>query len=188
MISVEVEEPSGTSTSVSGTSTSTSVTAPTPDPFARDPDFNTKSLFLLIKKNLKARRKAGKCDEIEHNDLFFNKTTGFLNQWQTITGVPGETNQTSKQVLERLVVYQAVYQTVRQESVHNAFPDNIIDQIRSIGTFVHESGALTAGDPRVIEALDIIFDDVCADTGETQVPARVQQMADVVQRGLSVNP
>ncbi|KAK8048019.1 hypothetical protein PG996_016083 [Apiospora saccharicola] len=167
LISVDIEEPSRTSHSVPGAFTSASSIASATNTPVPDFDFETKTLFQLIKRNLKGRKKATNCNKIEDDGLFANKTAAFLNQWRTITGVPGETGQSFKQIIERLVVYQSVYKTVREESRHNAFPDNVIDQIRSIDTFVQESGALTAADPRIIEALDIIFHDVCADTGET---------------------
>ncbi|KAK7955276.1 hypothetical protein PG988_015970 [Apiospora saccharicola] len=156
LISVDIEEPSRTSHSVPGAFTSASSIASATNTPVPDFDFETKTLFQLIKRNLKGRKKATNCNKIEDDGLFANKTAAFLNQWRTITGI-----------IERLVVYQSVYKTVREESRHNAFPDNVIDQIRSIDTFVQESGALTAADPRIIEALDIIFHDVCADTGET---------------------
>ncbi|KAK8009621.1 hypothetical protein PG989_000554 [Apiospora arundinis] len=105
-----------------------------------------------------------------------------------MTGVPGEAKQTEKQILERLVVYQTVFLTTRAESEHNSFPDNIVDQIQSIGTFVRQPGALVGSDPRVLEALDIVLDDICADTGEAQVAPRIQQIADIVLRGLALNP
>ncbi|KAK8002161.1 hypothetical protein PG991_014383 [Apiospora marii] len=172
-------------------SSSPAVPAPTPTPgrFAPGPDpEDVEFLLTNLLHNTRARRKARKCNDVKDDGYFVNQTTDFLGQWRANTGIPGEGSQTEKQIMERLVIYQIVHETVRAESLHNAFPDNIIDQIRSIAFMVRESGALLGADPRVLEALDVILDDICADTGEAQVPARIQQIADVVLRGLSLNP
>ncbi|KAK8030347.1 hypothetical protein PG990_000081 [Apiospora arundinis] len=63
-----------------------------------------------------------------------------------------------------------------------------MDQIQSLGVLVRESGVFRGSNACILEALDIVFDDICADTGEAQVPTRIQDSIDVVLRGLSVNP
>ncbi|KAK8030304.1 hypothetical protein PG990_000038 [Apiospora arundinis] len=169
----------------------TGTPAPTEPPLEAPPpstDRATEHLILGILRNTKTRRKAKKCNNISNEGLFVSKTLDFLSQWKAMTGVPGEAKQTEKQILERLVVYQTVFLTTRAESEHNSFPDNIVDQIQSIGTFVRQPGALVGSDPRVLEALDIVLDDICADTGEAQVAPRIQQIADIVLRGLALNP
>ncbi|KAK7955295.1 hypothetical protein PG988_015989 [Apiospora saccharicola] len=184
-LTVPVKKPSSSTPSPS----SPAVPEPTPSRFAPGPDpEDVEDLLKQLLSNTRARRKAKKCNEISDEDYFVNKTTDFLSQWRTITGIPGEENQTEKQIVERLVIYQIGHQTVRSESLHNAFPDNIIDQIRGIAVMVRESAALTGSDPRILAALDVILDDICADTGGAQVPPRVQQIADIVLRGLSLNP
>ncbi|KAK6855581.1 hypothetical protein PG995_007732 [Apiospora arundinis] len=149
-------------------------------------DESTKTLIRHTLYNLKSRSKAQKCIGIEE-DYILGRTWQFLNKWQTKTGVPGYDNQTQKQILERLVVYQCVYQSTKSEGYWTGFPD-IVDQIQSLGVLVRESGVFRGSNARILEALDIVFDDICADTGEAQVPTRIQDLMDVVLRGLSVNP
>ncbi|KAK8047982.1 hypothetical protein PG996_016046 [Apiospora saccharicola] len=87
------------------------------------------------------------------------------------------------------VPYQDAYNVIKSQSVQDKFPDDIVDQIRRAHDLIErEHGVLRAANPRILRALDVIFDDVCGGTGAVQIPDRVQETVDVVLRGLAVNP
>ncbi|KAK6835117.1 hypothetical protein PG987_009811 [Apiospora arundinis] len=68
-------------------------------------DEDNKELITGILHTMRGRKKAKKCNDIDNEGVFVNKTEALLGGWNTTTGIPNESSQTEKQILERLVVY-----------------------------------------------------------------------------------
>ncbi|KAK7910618.1 hypothetical protein PG985_013099 [Apiospora marii] len=141
---------------------------------------------------------AKECDHIEQG-IVVNKTLAFLghNYKPEYLHANLDSNIT-KDILARLVEYHVIYDTA-QSNTHQGLPsvDNCItlDLIRGVHSLVGEEGSLTGTDPRVLNALDAIFNDVCTmvdengsigKVGSSQIPLHAQEMIDVVLRGLMV--
>ncbi|KAK8137498.1 hypothetical protein PG984_002991 [Apiospora sp. TS-2023a] len=179
------------------TSTASSAVAnPTGIPIPA-PDDSTRAFIVGALVNERAAGKAEKCKDMDQGS-FVDKTVRFLSNWKADGGVPvvQDRTTTAKQMLERLVQYQDVYRIISSDSsqagyyVREAadakFPANIVGEIREMKSVIEDKGILRGGNDRVLEALDVIFDDLCADTGETShIPRTVQETVDVVLRGIS---
>ncbi|KAK8022675.1 hypothetical protein PG993_013442 [Apiospora rasikravindrae] len=133
-------------------------------------------------------QRAEKCDGLD-KVVFVERSNKFLNYWKTDDYNHDGNNQTGRDLLIRLVEYQDVYQTLVTENEDQGprFPDNIVDLVRSARDRATEEGALNSANARVLDALDVIYNDVCADTKKTKVPRRVQEITDIVLRGLVRN-
>ncbi|KAK8030342.1 hypothetical protein PG990_000076 [Apiospora arundinis] len=152
------------------------------------PEQNARSLIGATLNNLKDRGRAKKCDNIDR-DILFNQTTTFLSHWKPESPKHSDMpDVTEKAILERLVAYQIIHNTMKTQAQQDAFPDDIVDECRSIAKLIMEDGVLTGSNPRVLTALDTIFDDICASTGKVQIPDRVQEIVDTLLRGLGINP
>ncbi|KAK8041530.1 hypothetical protein PG994_014537 [Apiospora phragmitis] len=111
--------------------------------------------------------------------------------------VPWQENpdlKTAQQMLERLVQYQDVYRTMTSEGPKGGednapsakLPANIVEEIHKMNTILDHGGILNGGNVRILDALDVIFDNVCADTGKTgQIPGTVKDTVNLVLRGIS---
>ncbi|KAK8091610.1 hypothetical protein PG997_001971 [Apiospora hydei] len=109
-------------------------------------------------------QRAEKCDGLD-KDVFVERSIKFLNYWKTDDYNHESNNQTERDLLIRLVEYQDVYQTlVTENEQQKHFPDNIVDLVRSARDRVTEEGALNSAKARVLDTLDVIYNDVCADT------------------------
>ncbi|KAK8009658.1 metallopeptidase family M24 [Apiospora arundinis] len=146
-------------TSTSAVSSSASPTGWNPQPSTADE--NTRCLLLISLENARWRNRAKKCDDIEP-DEFVEKATTFLSYWNTESAAQHDINE--KAILERLAEYQIIYETMNTLYMQDAFPDYIVDQVRSVHQLVQEDDALTGANPRIIYGLDIVFNDICADT------------------------
>ncbi|KAK8067309.1 hypothetical protein PG997_014056 [Apiospora hydei] len=185
--------------------TFTSIGYPSTSPFSSSPsaisttlpvpkaDDSTKAFLIGGLINERAVSKAEKCRYMDQ-EIFVDKTLRFLGVWKPDGGVSaGSDVLAPKQLLERLVQYQDAYRLVSMEpprvmvqALSANFPDNIVEEIRKMKHILDDRGILRGGNERVLDALDIIFDDLCADTGKTaQIPLKVQEMVDVVLRGIS---
>ncbi|KAK8137499.1 hypothetical protein PG984_002992 [Apiospora sp. TS-2023a] len=153
------------------------------------PDQKVRQLLVGALQNARNRNRAKDCQNFSE-DIFFNQTMTFLNYWKTEDyHIPREgAPKTEKDLLERLVEYQIVRDTVQEQGRLDAFPEAVVDQIRGAHDIVNKEGVLTSSHSRVFNAFDTIFNDVCAKTGKTQIPFRLQEIVDVVLRGLDVNP
>ncbi|KAK7955293.1 hypothetical protein PG988_015987 [Apiospora saccharicola] len=180
-----------TSTASSASTTPTGISIPKPDDSAR-------AFIVGALVNERAADKAVKCKGLDQGSFVY-KTVRFLSDWKPDGGVPiiQETKTTTaKQMLERLVQYQDVYRITisdssgarysGKEAVDAKFPANIVGEIREMKSVIDDRGILRGSNDRVLDALDVIFDDVCADTGKTsRIPRTVQETVDVVLRGIS---
>ncbi|KAK7960479.1 hypothetical protein PG996_011126 [Apiospora saccharicola] len=138
-------------------------------------------------QNCLSRNRARKCDGLAQ-DIFMERTLKFLSYWETPDYPHDSTNQTEQDLLIRLVEYQDVYQTLVTESKDaKRFPDNIVDLVRSARDRAMEEGALLNANARVLDALDVIYDDICVTTNKAKVPRRVEEITDIVLRGLARN-
>ncbi|KAK8002166.1 hypothetical protein PG991_014388 [Apiospora marii] len=154
------------------------------------PEQKVKQLLTGALRNARNRNRAKECQNFSE-ETFVNETLTFLNYWKTEDYyVPREgAPKTEKDLLERLVEYQIVRDTVQEQGRMDAFPEAIVDQIRGAHEIVSKEGVLTSAQPRVLNALDTIFNDICTkSTNNTQIPFRLQEIVDVVLRGLAVNP
>lgn len=142
-------------------------------------------MFLGVLKNALRRNRAKMCQGIDPKGHFLERIHQFLSYWETDDYSTG--NKTERDLLVRLVEYQSVYQTMVTQSRQDAFPDDIVDQVRSLHDLATKGGALAGANARVLDPLDIILDDVCADTGRAKVPRRVQEIVDVILHGLEYN-
>ncbi|KAK8070224.1 hypothetical protein PG994_006840 [Apiospora phragmitis] len=164
----------------------------TQDFYSRDVPSTTltkvRELLSGALKNARSRNRAKECENFSEN--FANQTLTFLNYWKSEDYyVPREgAPKTEKDLLERLVEYQIVRDTVKDQGRLDAFPEAIVDQIRGAHDIVSKEGVSTGAHPHVLNALDTIFNDVCAKTRNVQIPFRLQEIVDVVLRGLEVNP
>ncbi|KAK8855041.1 hypothetical protein PGQ11_010953 [Apiospora arundinis] len=170
--------------------TSTSAVSPSASPTGWNPqpstaDENTRTLLLSSLENARRRNQAKKCEDIEP-DEFVEKATTFLSYWNTESAAQHDINE--KAILERLTEYQIIYEAMNTLYMQDAFPDYILDQVRSVHQLVQEDGALTGANPRIIYGLDIVFNDICADTCEAQIPHCLQELVDVTLRGLVIDP
>ncbi|KAK8015993.1 hypothetical protein PG991_008881 [Apiospora marii] len=137
--------------------------------------------------NCLSRNRAQKCDGLAE-DVFIERTLKFLSFWKTEDYPHDSNDQTEKDLLLRLVEYQDVYQTlVTENDDHQRFPDNIVDLVRSARDRATEKGVLLSSNARVLDALDVIYNDICGTTKESKVPRRVQEITDIVLRGLDRN-
>ncbi|KAK6855587.1 hypothetical protein PG995_007738 [Apiospora arundinis] len=133
------------------------------------PEQNARSLIGATLNNLKDRGRAKKCDNIDR-DILFNQTKTFLSHWKPESPKHSDMpDVTEKAILERLVAYQIIHNTMKTQAQQDAFPDDIVDECRSIAKLIIEDGVLT-GPIRV------------------QVPDRVQEIVDTLLRGLGINP
>ncbi|KAK8848452.1 hypothetical protein PGQ11_014932 [Apiospora arundinis] len=150
-----------------------------------EPITNTEAKFVDVLKNVQKRNRARKCEGLDVEKTFLGRMHKFLSYWET-DDYAGR-NKTEHDLLIRIVEYQAVYQTMVDQSLQDAFPDDIVDQIRSVHKLATEDGALVGGNPRILDPLDIILDDVCAETGNAKVPRRVQEIVNVILNGDAFN-
>lgn len=137
-------------------------------------------------ENCLSRNRAQKCDGLD-KDIFVQRARKFLSYWRTEDWEHDTTDYTDYDLLVRLVEYQDVHQAMVTESKRCPFADNTVDLIRSARNRAMEAGALKSANARILDALDVIYDDICVDTKKTKVPPRVQEITDIVLRGLSVN-
>ncbi|KAK8092357.1 uncharacterized protein PG998_014842 [Apiospora kogelbergensis] len=128
------------------------------------------------------------CKNVDR-DIFVEKAQKFLGYWKK-EDAARNTPESEKEILERLVAYQVVHTTMLtvKEENREVFPDDLLDYVRSVGDLSRNDGVLTGANPRALRALDVIFDDICADTGKVEIPDRVQEIVDVMLRGLAINP
>ncbi|KAK8015986.1 hypothetical protein PG991_008874 [Apiospora marii] len=136
--------------------------------------------------NCLSRNRARKCEGLK-KAVFLERAHKFLSYWRTEDWEHDTTNYTDYDLLIRLVQYQDVHQALIAENERCPFAENTVDLIRGAQARAKEAGALRSANARVLDALDVIYDDICADTKKTKVPSRVQEMTDIVLRGLSVN-
>ncbi|KAK8109145.1 hypothetical protein PG984_014946 [Apiospora sp. TS-2023a] len=148
------------------------------------------SLDRMLKASLDNcldRDRAQKCVGIEES-VFLERAFKFLRYWKTGDYPHDSNNQTEKDLLIRLVEYQDVYQTlVTENEDSHRFPDNIVDLVRSAQDRATEEGAMRSTNARVLDALDIIYNDVCDNTKKSKVPRRVQEITDIIMKGLDRN-
>lgn len=145
------------------------------------------NMFIGSLNNCRSRNRAQKCDGLSDN-VFVERALKFLSFWKTEDYPHESSNQTEVDLLIRLVEYQDVYQTlVTENDDHQRFPDNIVDLVRSARDRATEEWALLSSNARVLDALDVIYNDICGTTGKTKVPRRVQEITDIVLRGLARN-
>ncbi|KAK6835116.1 hypothetical protein PG987_009810 [Apiospora arundinis] len=156
------------------------------------PDEVMKAFLTGALLNVRVANKAEECSSIDQSS-FVEKTARFLDNWKTASRVPTQGEDTTKQLLERLVQYQNVYRVIGAESQTQEgtvpstwnYPGNIVERIREMRSILEDNGIQRGKEPRVIDALDVIFDDVCADTGKiSQIPRAVQETVDIVLRGI----
>ncbi|KAK8119230.1 uncharacterized protein PG998_003856 [Apiospora kogelbergensis] len=154
-------------------------------------DDSTTSYLFGALLNERAANKAEKCKNTDQGS-FVESAVKFLSNWKLDAGVAGQNNETAKQVLERLVHYQDLYaiifptQRARRGKSPLMFPENTVKEIRIMKSVLEEGGVLRGRNGRVIDALDVIFDDIC--TGNetvAQIPRSVQEMVGVVLRGIA---
>ncbi|KAK8121366.1 hypothetical protein PG999_005486 [Apiospora kogelbergensis] len=143
------------------------------------------SMFIEVLQNALKRNRAKMCKGMDQGEPFLERMHKFLAYWETDDYVMG--NKTESDLLIRLVEYQSVYQTMVTQSRQDAFPDDIVDQVRSLHALATKASAFVGTNARLLDPLDIILNDVCADTGGAKVPRRVQEIVDVILHGLTYN-
>ncbi|KAK7937357.1 uncharacterized protein PG986_014225 [Apiospora aurea] len=153
-----------------------------------DPPGSWERTLLASLENCLSRNRAQKCEGLDEV-VFVERAYKFLAYWKTEDWEHDTNNQTDRDLLLRLIEYQDVQQTLASENENDRcpFPDNTVDLIRSARDRVAAEGILKSANARVLDALDVIYDDVCADTKKAKIPRRVQEMTDIVLRGLNVN-
>ncbi|KAK6835115.1 hypothetical protein PG987_009809 [Apiospora arundinis] len=157
---------------------------------APTPEENVRELLLEVLRSARARDKTHECDGIG-KESFYNESLKFLDHRKTedyYVPRPDGVQKTEKDILDRLVVYQIVADTIQEQNRQVAVPETLVDQIRSAYNVVKLEGVLTGANPRVLNAIDTIYNDVCAKDGRSQIPRTLQDNIDVVVRGLEVNP
>ncbi|KAK6837869.1 hypothetical protein PG989_001019 [Apiospora arundinis] len=131
-------------------------------------------MFIGVLKNALKRNRAKKCEGVDSRGVFVERIHKFLAYWETDDYATG--NKTERDLLVRLDEYQSVYQTMVTQSLQDAFPDDVVDQVRRLHELATKGGALVGANARILDPLDIILDDICADTGRAKVPRRVQEL------------
>ncbi|KAK7965816.1 uncharacterized protein PG986_000093 [Apiospora aurea] len=170
----------------SATQSSPSPSTSPPGHAAPKPDDNTKAFLTGALVNERAAGKAEQCRDVDQ-ETFVDKAVRFLGAWKPDGGPPARSGTTTtRQLLERLVQYQDVYRLMGMETPPSSkLPDNIVEEIRKMKYILDNRGILRGGNDRVLDALEVIFDDICADTGKTaQIPRKVQETVDVILRGV----
>ncbi|KAK6855578.1 hypothetical protein PG995_007729 [Apiospora arundinis] len=157
------------------------------------PDEVVKAFLTGALLNVRVANKAEECSSIDQSS-FVEKTVRFLDNWKTAARVPTQDVDTTKQLLERLIQYQDVYRIIGSKPRTPkgtapptwSYPGNIVERIREMRSILEDNGITRGKDSRVLNALDVIFNDVCADTGNiSQIPRTVQETVDTVLRGIS---
>ncbi|KAK7990354.1 hypothetical protein PG990_014634 [Apiospora arundinis] len=110
-----------------------------------EPVTNTEAKFADVLKNVQKRNRAKKCEGLDIENTFLGRMHKFLSYWET-DDYAGR-NKTEHDLLIRVVEYQAVYQTMVDQSLQDAFPDDIVDQVRSVHKLATEDGALVGETP-----------------------------------------
>lgn len=161
-------------------------------------DEYAKTLIPNALNTVQSNNLAKECEHMEQA-IVVNKTLAFLGYYYKPEYLHANPDSNiTKDILTRLVEYHIIYNTV-QSDTYQGLPsvDNfiIMDLIRGVHSLVGEEGSLTGTDPRVLNALDAIFNDVCTvvdengcigTSGSSQIPSHAQQMIEVVLRGLMV--
>ncbi|KAK7960545.1 hypothetical protein PG988_011759 [Apiospora saccharicola] len=140
--------------------------------------------------NCISHHRAQKCEGLDQS-TFLERAHKFLGYWETEDWEQDIDNQTEYDLLIRLVKYQDVHRelaeaTAAQSEQHCTFADNTIELIRRAQARASEAGALKGANSHILDALDVIYNDICADTKKSKVPPEVQEMTDIVLRGLSI--
>ncbi|KAK8848604.1 hypothetical protein PGQ11_015084 [Apiospora arundinis] len=73
------------------------------------------------------------------------------------------------------------------QSLQDAFPDDVVDQVRSLHELATKGGALVGANARILDPLDIILDDIYVDMGRAKVPRRVQEIVHTILHGIAYN-
>ncbi|KAI1393336.1 uncharacterized protein F4822DRAFT_423806 [Hypoxylon trugodes] len=92
-------------------------------------------------------------------------------------------DETWNGILTRLVSYQVFKQSLPEKADDIAF-DTLLDTIRGGNEIIAAPGSLVGDNARILDALDVILDDICAETSKSKVDRRLQEMIDIVQSGL----